>query len=280
MRIYFILPLFIISLSTFALEEQASETTTTEAASETTTVPDEETSSTSTPEEIPEVVTKTLKRLIRKEAGEMAIAPAPIAGLYEVVLGEAEVTYITADGRYLIMGDIRDTKTGDNLTDSKRNELRRQVINSIDDKDTVVFAPDKETKYTINVFTDVDCPYCAKFHNEVAELNEAGVKVRYFAFPRAGEGSKTYKTMVSVWCSDDRQKAITDAKARREIEEKTCNNPVNDQYELGKRIGVTGTPAMVLSNGDLIPGYVPAKRLVRFLEQKSIPFFKNKNIRP
>ena len=173
------------------------------------------------------------------------------------------------DGQHLIVGEIRDMKTGQNLTDDKRAQLRVKEIDTLDEKELIVFAPEKETKYTVNVFTDVDCPYCAKFHNEVPELNQGGVKVRYLAFPRAGAGSKTYNTMVSVWCAEDRQQAITAAKAKRAVKSATCNNPVDKQYELGKRLGVSGTPAMLLANGELVPGYVPAKQLLAFLERKS-----------
>jgi thiol:disulfide interchange protein DsbC len=217
---------------------------------------------------VPEAVTQALKRIVKTDFDKVSITESAIKGLHEVLIG-SEVIYVTDDGHYLVVGDIRDMKTGQNLTDDKRAQLRVKEIEALDEKEMIVFAPEKETKYTINVFTDVDCPYCAKFHTEVPELNKGGVKVRYLAFPRAGIGSKTYKTMVSVWCAEDRQKAITDAKAKREIKSATCNNPVDKEYELGKRVGVSGTPAMLLSNGELVPGYVPAKQLIAFLERKS-----------
>ncbi|MCK5664745.1 MAG: thioredoxin fold domain-containing protein, partial [Thiotrichaceae bacterium] len=113
---------------------------------------------------------------------------------------------------------------------------------------------------------------CSKFHNEVAKLNEAGVKVRYFSFPRAGVGSSTYNKMVSVWCSKDQQQAMTDAKERRNVKAATCKNPITKQYELGQRIGITGTPALVLSDGTLVPGYVPAAKLIPYLQKASLPF--------
>jgi thiol:disulfide interchange protein DsbC len=106
----------------------------------------------------------------------------------------------------------------------------------------------------------------------VSKLNAAGVKVRYLAFPRAGTGSKTYHKMVSVWCSDDPKKAITDAKAGRDVPEKKCNHPIDKQYDLSQKLGITGTPALVLSDGELLPGYVPAEQLVTYLQQKFSPF--------
>ncbi|MDM8561640.1 DsbC family protein [Candidatus Parabeggiatoa sp. HSG14] len=236
MRIYLMLALFVINLAVLAAEE------------------------------IPNSVTDGLKRVLKTDFDKVSsITPTPIAGLYEVMIG-SQVIYVSADGNYLVLGEIQDTVTGKNLTDEKRNELRKQAINALSDSEMVVFVPEKDTKHTINVFTDVDCQYCAKFHQEVSKLNEDGVKVRYLAFPRAGIGSKTYKTMRSVWCASNRQQAMTDAKSRREIKEEKCNNPIKKQYELGQRLGVTGTPALVLSDGTLVPGYLPAERLIFFLE--------------
>jgi thiol:disulfide interchange protein DsbC len=223
-------------------------------------------------EKIPEAVTKTAKYVQELlKVDNVEVTAAPIAGLYEAVVG-SEVIYISADGRHFVAGNIFEAVSRRNLTDEKREQLRMAAINAVNEGDLVVFAPEKETQYTVNVFTDVDCGYCAKFHKEIPELNKAGVKVRYFAFPRAGLNSNTYKKMQSVWCAEDKQQAMTDAKARREIKEAKCENTIAQQYELGQSIGVTGTPALVLSDGELVPGYVPAKQLISFLRQKSSPF--------
>ena len=222
--------------------------------------------------EIPDAVLKGLKGVVG-DVNKVSVRRVPIAGLYEAAMGE-DIFYITADGRYLMMGNIFDLKTRSNLTSERRDKIqqarnpeRKKAIDALNEKDMVVFAPEGETKHTINVFTDVDCGYCAKIHNEVSKLNEAGVKVRYLAFPRAGIGSKTYHKMVSVWCAEDQQKAMTDAKARLKVKEAKCNNPVERQYKLGQELGVSGTPALVLSNGELVPGYMPADKLISRLEK-------------
>lgn len=256
-----------------AITDEKSTATTESAQPESTpttseSIPATTTTATTSSKLVPEAVTQALKRIIKVDFDKVSITQSAVKGLYEVLIG-SEIVYVSDDGQHLIVGDIRDMKTGQNLTDDKRAQLRVKEIDTLDEKEMIVFAPEKETKYTVNVFTDVDCPYCAKFHNEVPELNKGGVKVRYLAFPRAGAGSKTYNTMVSVWCAEDRQQAITDAKAKREVKSATCNNPVDKQYELGKRLGVSGTPAMLLANGELVPGYVPAKQLIAFLERKS-----------
>ena len=221
---------------------------------------------------VPSAVTQSAKRAFGQDA---RVAPTPIKGLYEVVYGGGDILYLSQEGRYAVAGSLYDLSTRQNLTQERRaqlrqeqNPMRQKAMNSVKDRDTVVFAPEKETLYTINVFTDVDCGYCAKLHQEVPALNEGGVKVRYLAFPRAGVGSETYKKMVSVWCAKDQQQAMTDAKARRKIAEVTCKNPIAAQYELGQQIGITGTPAMVLSDGELLPGYLPADQLIKLLESK------------
>jgi thiol:disulfide interchange protein DsbC len=220
--------------------------------------------------EIPEAVTKTansLTYLLRGNPSLDKIRKTPIAGLYEATLG-SNIIYITADGKHFILGEMYKSKGTVNLTENRRNKMRMKAIDAIDETDMVVFAPkQRKTKYILNVFTDVDCGYCAKFHEDVPYLNRAGVKVRYLAFPRAGKGSDTYNTMVSVWCADDQQKAMTDAKARREIKPKTCKHPIDKLYNIGQEIGITGTPALVFSNGKLLPGYVPYYQLIPYLQQ-------------
>lgn len=220
---------------------------------------------------IPPAVTATLKSLLNPTlaTNPPVVVPSLINGLYEATIG-FDVIYIAADGKHVLLGNLLDAKTHENLTDRKRDKLRVKAINSIAENEMIIFKPEKETKYTVNVFTDVDCGYCAKFHQEVPALNQAGVAVRYLAFPRAGLDSDTHKKMVSVWCAKDRQTAITDAKAKRDVPKAECDNPIRKEFELGRSMGVTGTPALVLEDGELVPGYVPADRLVSHLQQKAV----------
>lgn len=200
------------------------------------------------------------------------VSQSPIKGLYEVLVNGNDILYASEDGEHLLVGgDLFkfDGSDIDNLTEQRRNSLRLKELDGIEEKEMIVFAPEGETKYTVSVFTDVDCPYCTKIHNEVPKLNKAGVKVRYLAFPRAGVGSPTYKTMVSVWCAKDQQDAMTRAKNQQKVEPATCDNPVDEQYKMGQRIGVRGTPALLLPNGKLLPGYMPARKLVKVLEEEA-----------
>lgn len=219
-------------------------------------------------DDAPAQITSKLALLIPGQTPD-AIEKTPLNGLYQIRYG-TQVFYMSQDGRYVLQGNLLDMDAKRNLTDEAMVSVRKDVLDAVPENQMVVFSPPKnKVKHTITVFTDIDCPYCRKLHQEVGELNEKGIKVRYMLYPRAGVGSASYKTAVSVWCSDDRQKALTMAKNGEAIEPKTCDNPVVKSLEVGHEVGVTGTPAIFLEDGTLIPGYRPAEDMAKMLEQKS-----------
>lgn len=191
-----------------------------------------------------------------------AVTESPMDGVYQVQLKGGRQLYASADGQFVIQGFMFQFKDGQavNLTEQAQSRSVAKVINAVPTSEMVVFAPEK-TKAHITVFTDTDCAYCQKLHTEVPELNRLGIEVRYMAFPRQGMGSHGANTLASVWCSKDRQAAMNKAKAREEVPEAKCDNPVAEQYALGQLIGVQGTPAIVLADGQVIPGYQPAPQL-------------------
>ena len=215
-------------------------------------------------EAVPEPVLATVRDLVGAvEPGSVRATVSP--GLCEVRL-DGTFLYVTADGRFFVHGDLYDARSQRNLTELSRRESRPEVVDAIDPDTYIVFAP-RMAKHTVTVFTDVDCPYCAKFHLEVPDLNELGVRVRYAAWPRTPPGTESYARSVSVWCADDPHQAMTDAKAGREIEQASCENPVGEHFEAGRRIGVRGTPSIMTEAGELIGGYVPYRELVQQLDQ-------------
>ena len=191
------------------------------------------------------------------------LRPAPVAGLYQLALG-TDVIYVSADGRYMVLGDVVDLATKQNLSQRERGRLILAAIAGEPESRMLVIGPAKARR-TLTVFTDVECPYCAKLHLEVPKLTAAGVKVRYLFYPRAGIGSSSYKKSVAVWCAEDRVAAIGIAKAGGPLPMKTCPNPVAEHLALGRRVGVRGTPMIVLDDGRVIPGYSPAERLLAAL---------------
>jgi thiol:disulfide interchange protein DsbC len=165
----------------------------------------------------------------------------------------------------VIQGDIVDLTSSDNVTENRRNGLRAKAIDAVGEDKMIIFSPKNETKYTITVFTDIDCGYCRKLHQEIASYNDLGIKIRYMMFPRTGLNTESYDKAVSAWCADDRNEAITRAKRGETIEPRTCDNPVSQHYNLGQQLGVRGTPSIILADGEMVPGYVPADRLLQML---------------
>jgi thiol:disulfide interchange protein DsbC len=195
------------------------------------------------------------------------IRPSPIKGMYEVRMG-ADSAYVTADGRYVISGDLFDLDTRENLTEEGRAGERRTALAKLDEREMIVFAPAAvKTEHTVTVFTDVDCGYCRKLHGEIEQLTKLGVRVRYLAYPRSGPGSPDWAKMEAVWCSKDRKAAITKAKLGENVKAEQCATPVAKQFELGEKMGVRGTPAIFTMNGDYIGGYLPPGDMKKRLDE-------------
>lgn len=198
-----------------------------------------------------------------------SIKPSEVPGLFEVAVGP-KIYYISEDGRYMLQGDhLVDIASRTDITDKKEAKARVAVLEKLESKDLITFAP-KETRYKVSVFTDIDCGYCRKLHNEMDKYHEQGIAIQYLFFPRAGKGSESFKKAESVWCSDDRNQALTNAKNSGKIESKTCDNPIGKQMDLGLAMGARGTPMIVTQKGNVLPGYVPADKLAQVLQQESI----------
>lgn len=198
------------------------------------------------------------------------LRPSPIAGIYEFMQG-AEISYLTADGKYFIDGNLYDMKSRDNLTEELRTHARIALISSVPESEMLIFSP-PNPKYTITVFTDVDCAYCRKLHSQMAELNRLGIRVRYMFFPRTGPGTESWKKAEVVWCSANRNEALTRAKSGATLDmNKICApTPVKREYELGESIGVRGTPAIITESGDYISGYMEPRELLDQLKESQV----------
>ena len=196
-----------------------------------------------------------------------SIKQTPLSGLYEFV-AHGKVLYISADGRYLVNGNVIDLDSKENLTELTQRKVTKNVMDGYDKNKAITFSPEGKPEYIISVFTDVDCPYCSMLHKEIPKLNKAGVEIRYLMYPRAGAGSTTFIKSVSAWCNENQKKAIGVAKEGGTVVAMNCDNPVQEQYDLGQSIGVTGTPTLILEDGRAIPGYVPADKLLKILKEK------------
>lgn len=183
------------------------------------------------------------------------VRPSPFEGVYEVTVGTG-VFY--TDGRYLLQGDLFDLKTRRNLT-------KRRMVDNIPDDETIVFPAKGESRHTLTIFTDTTCGYCRRLHQDIDELNAAGIKVRYLMYPRAGLGTSAARQLESAWCADDPRKALTRAKQGETLPERKCANPIEEHVELAHRFGLRGTPLIITDRGHVINGYKPADALIRQL---------------
>jgi thiol:disulfide interchange protein DsbC len=200
------------------------------------------------------------------------VSDSPMPGIYQVALG-SNVAYVSADGKFIIRGDIYDTETSANLTEETRAKARVAMLDSVDPATMIVFKPaDGKVKHKITVFTDIDCGYCRQFHRDIDKVTALGIEVDYLSFPRTGPNTESWTKADEVWCAKDRNAALTRAKLGGETPNATCaNTPVESHYALGQRIGVRGTPAVFSETGELIGGYLPPDTLAKILDDPNAP---------
>jgi thiol:disulfide interchange protein DsbC len=217
------------------------------------------------PQEVSQpVIAKITAKLYQLGLQTNKVNKTPIEGLLEVTTNRG-VFYTSADGAYFMQGRLFDMDNGMvNLTDKAMSSMRLEGMEQF--KDSMIVFPAEEEKHQITVFTDTTCGYCRKLHAQIDEYNDLGITVRYMAFPRGGVNSRSFDDIKSVWCAKDQRDAMTKAKNSGQIPEANCNAPIAQHYNLGQAVGVTGTPAIMLEDGQMIPGYKPPQALFKMLE--------------
>jgi thiol:disulfide interchange protein DsbC len=178
-----------------------------------------------------------------------------------------DTIYTTEDGVYLLTGDLlKLTDDGiANVSEESRARGRQETMAEYGEEGVISYPANGEEKAVVDVFTDIDCPYCRKLHDEVPQLNDYGITVNYYGYPRSGPDTPSFSKYVSVWCADDQQAAMDAAKSGKSVEQRNCEKPVEEQFRLGAQVGVTGTPAILLEDGKMVRGYVPARNLAEGL---------------
>ena len=187
--------------------------------------------------------------------------------IFIVDIGDIQPIYVLPNTEYIILGDIFSLK-GDkpeSETEKDKGKLRLKILADLNQESFIKFKSNNE-KTVLTVFTDVECTYCRKFHSEIDEYLANGVSINYLAFPRTGIDSSSYEKMVAAWCSNEKKESITNLKNDIDIEMNSCENPVENHFEIGRRIGVTGTPAIITQTGLLLPGYIPVNELIGIIE--------------
>jgi thiol:disulfide interchange protein DsbC len=191
---------------------------------------------------------------------------SPVNGIYEVTR-DAEISYLSSDGRYAILGDMIDLDSDDNISETRRRGVRARMLDTVPESEMLVFAPKEPAKYTITVFTDIDCGYCRRLHSQIAEYNRLGIRVRYLFFPRSGPDTDSWHKAETVWCSSNRNDALTRAKNGEDLKVAKCpTDIIKRDYELGIKLAVEGTPAIFLASGEMLPGYAPPQQLAKYLK--------------
>ena len=209
------------------------------------------------------------REAIVKKIGDIKLEDvrlSPVNGVYEVSSG-ANISYVTADAKYAILGDLLEVDTNINVSENRRRAIRARMIDAIPDSEMLVFSPKETPKYTITVFTDIDCGYCRRLHSQIAEYNRLGIRVRYMFFPRSGPDTDSWHKAESVWCASNRNDALTRAKNGETIKSPKCpTDIVKRDWELGHKLGIEGTPAIFLASGEMLGGYAPPTSLLQYLK--------------
>lgn len=217
----------------------------------------------------PQGIEAAAKMIMGNEAKVTEIEDSVIPGLKQIVIN-GQVFYTDPKGQYLLAGEIMDPRTHMNITSQKRDQLRVALIKQLDVKDAIVYKAKGKTLHVLNVFTDVECGYCRKFHSEIEQYTAKGLEVHYYPWPRSGTTGPIYDEMVSVWCASDSKAALTGAKNGNPPPAKTCNSPVKKYFDLGVKMGIQGTPAVFLNNGRQIGGYVPPDQILNVITPPAV----------
>jgi len=188
-----------------------------------------------------------------------------LSGLYELI-ADGQLYYVDEAGEYLFDGNMIQLSDRRNLTEARLGTLHAVMVEEIGEDNMLIYEPETESNRSLTVFTDISCGYCRRLHAELDTLLEEGIRVRYLLFPRAGMDSQGHKDLESVWCADDPQAAMTNAKAGGKITPMTCDNPIESHVALAERIGLRGTPLIYLDSGDRVPGYREATILANMIK--------------
>ena len=211
-----------------------------------------------------DLIESNLKNILPPDTTIESIEPSSLKGIYKVYYGDLQPIYVSEDGNFFIYGDMY--KIGsNNITNLTKEEIkgrRSDILDSIPADELIIFKSNNEL-VSITVFTDVDCGYCRKLHSQIDEYNQAGITIKYAAFPRSGIGTQTFTKMVGAWCSEDPKQAMTDLKNDKKMNLDFCEEqPIARHYIIGQKLGINGTPAIITPDGDLIPGYVSPEELL------------------
>jgi thiol:disulfide interchange protein DsbC len=211
-----------------------------------------------------EQIKDSIKNILPDGTKIESIEPTPIKDMFAVYYGDLQPIYVTKDGSFFIYGDIYKINNNSisNFTEDSISQKRKSILSEIPSNELISFKSDNE-KFSVIVFTDVDCGYCRKLHNQIEEYNKLGISIHYAAFPRSGMGTSAFTKMVGAWCSANPKDSISKLKNNKNLDLSFCDTqPVSKQYIIGQKLGVNGTPAIFSMDGVMFPGYIEPEELL------------------
>tara|TARA_Y100000768_G_scaffold148673_1_gene111031 strand:- start:1916 stop:2629 length:714 start_codon:yes stop_codon:yes gene_type:complete len=212
----------------------------------------------------------SLSKVLPEGMSVKSIKKSQIENIYIVDIGDLQPLYVSKDGEFFFYGElyaIQDNEL-ENTTKQEINLKRKNILDNALRIDDFISFFAKSEKFEVIIFTDVDCGYCRKFHNEMEDFNNLGITVHYLAFPRSGLDSASFDKIVTAWCSRNPKQTLTKMKQGQEVALSLCeDHPVAEHYLLGQKIGITGTPAIIKKNGELLPGYLSPEELLKRLNE-------------
>lgn len=190
----------------------------------------------------------------------VSAVPTDMDGIYWVTAEGLPSFFTDKSGKHIIQGQIIAVGAAEpvDISAALVASTAQDALKAVDKKEMIIYPATGETKSVIYAFTDADCGYCRKLHEEMDDINARGIEVRYLAWPRSQE---SVPKMEAVWCSQDRNAAMDQAKMGANLQAPSCANPVQEHMALGARLGVRGTPAIFTETGEQVGGYLPAAQL-------------------
>lgn len=190
----------------------------------------------------------------------LSAVPTDMTGIYWVTAEGLPSFFTDKAGKHIIQGQIIavGAEAPVDISAALLASTAQEALKAVDKKDMVIYPAKGATKAVVYAFTDADCGYCRKLHEEMDDINTRGIEVRYLAWPRSQE---SVPKMEAIWCSQDRKAAMNQGKAGADVQAPSCANPVQEQMALGAKLGVRGTPAIFTEAGQQVGGYLPAAQL-------------------
>ena len=196
------------------------------------------------------------------EESIISAVPTDMDGIYWVTAEGLPAFFTDKSGKHIIQGQIIAVGQGEpvDISGALVANTAQEALKAVDKYDMIIYPAQGVTKSVIYAFNDADCPYCAKLHEEMEDINARGIEVRYLAWPRSQE---SIPKMEAIWCSEDRNAAMDQAIMGANVQAPSCNSPVKSQIDLGMALGVRGTPAIFTESGQQVGGYLPAAQLAQ-----------------